>query len=332
MVAPLADVAADAGAAPVAVEAAAAFAGAALTFAVSGTGATIDSATGVVTIATDQLLDGERITVTATNSGGSAQASFLATVRATPPVCTRPPALAGAPEGKGVIGTPLTLDPGAWEGVPAPELAIAWLLDGAAVEGAAGTSYTPVAADDGKRLSARVTATNAAGEASAETAARAIVHAAPTVVAPLADLGLFVGDAPAVVEAAAAFAGNALVFAVEGGGATVDAKGRVSVPATAAGSATVTVTATNSGGSARGLLRGDGVGQDRAAGPRPRPCPRRHRPDRRAGDRLCRQLERRPGAVHERGVAARRRRDRRRDGHELHAGRGRRRQGASRPG
>ena len=134
--------------------------------------------------------------------------------------------------------------------MPAPELAIAWLLDGAVVAGAAGTSYAPVAADDGKRLSARVTATNAADEASAETAARVIVHAAPTVAAPLADLGLFVGDAPTVVEAAAAFAGNSLVFAVEGGGAAVDAKGRITVP-TAPGSETVTVTATNSGGSAR---------------------------------------------------------------------------------
>ena len=332
MVAPLADVAADAGAAPVAVEAAAAFAGAALTFAVSGTGATIDSATGVVTIATDQLLDGERITVTATNSGGSAQASFLATVRATPPVCRRPPALAEAPAGKGVIGTPVTLDPGAWEGVPAPELAIAWLLDGAAVEGAAGTSYTPVAADDGKRLSARVTATNAAGEASAETAALAVVHAAPTVVAPLADLGLFVGDAPAVVEAAAAFAGNALVFAVEGGGATVDAAGRVSVPATAAGSATVTVTATNSGGSARvsfvatvsvrivppvlvlaPVLAGTGrIGEPVTVS---------------AGSWSGVPAPSTSVAWLRDGAA-----DRRRDGHELHAGRGRRRQGASRPG
>ena len=50
----LADLALDAGAAPARVEAAAAFAGRALTFAVSGAGAAIDTATGVVTIATDQ--------------------------------------------------------------------------------------------------------------------------------------------------------------------------------------------------------------------------------------------------------------------------------------
>ena len=157
---------------------------------------------------------------------------------------------AGA-RGKGIVGTPVTLDPGIWEGKPAPGLAVAWLLDGVVVAGATGTGYTPAAADEGKRLVARVTATNVAGAAPAETAALAVIHAAPTVVAPLVDLGLFVGDAAAVVEAAAAFEGHALVFAVEGGGATVDAKGRVSVPATAAGSATVTVTATNSGGSAR---------------------------------------------------------------------------------
>ena len=247
--APLADVGVDAGAAPVAVAAAAAFAGAALTFAVNGKGATIDSASGVVTIATDQLLDGERITVTATNSGGSASVSFVATVRATLPVCATRPALAGGRDGKGVIGTAVTVDPGTWKGTPAPELAIAWLLDGAVVAGAADAGYTPVAADDGKALSVRVTATNAAGQATAETTALAIVHAAPTVVGTLADVGLFAGDAAAVVEAAVAFAGNALDFAVAGGGATIDAKGRVSVPATAVGSARVTVTATNSGGS-----------------------------------------------------------------------------------
>ena len=242
----LADVIADAGSAPVRVAAASLFAGEALTFAVSGKGATIDSAIGVVTIATDELLDGERITVTATNSGGSASARFAATVRATQPLPGTRPALAGT----GTIGAPVTLDPGTWGGVPAPSLAVAWLLDGAPVAGATGLAYVPQPADDGRALAARVTATNPGGSAEAETAALAVVQAAPLAVAALADLGLFAGDAAVVVDAAAAFAGSALRFTVSGGGATVDAAGRVSVPAASIGSATVTVTATNSGGSA----------------------------------------------------------------------------------
>ncbi len=49
-----------------------------------------------------------------------------------------------------MIGVPVVLDPGAWSGVPAPERAVAWFLDGVAVAGAAGLSYTPLPADDGK--------------------------------------------------------------------------------------------------------------------------------------------------------------------------------------
>ena len=58
------------------------FAGEALGFAVEGAGVTIDPATGVLTVSTDAALSGETVTVTATNSGGSAAASFLLTVEA----------------------------------------------------------------------------------------------------------------------------------------------------------------------------------------------------------------------------------------------------------
>jgi hypothetical protein len=242
----LADLACDAGSGPVHVEAAVAFAGDALTFAVSGAGATIDTASGVVTIPTDGLLDQERITVTASNSGGSATTGFAVTVRATVPVAPPSPMLSGS----GVIGEPVTVDPGIWGGVPAPELALQWLCDGAAISGATAASYTPQPADDGKALACRVTATNAAGSAEAVTAAIAVTHAPPVVVASLADVSLTEGDAPRVVDARPAFAGEALSFTVSGGGASVDAEGLISVPATAAGSDTVTVTATNSGGSA----------------------------------------------------------------------------------
>ena len=58
------------------------FAGEALSFAAEGLGVTIDPLTGVLTVSTDAALSGETVTVTATNSGGSAAASFLLTVEA----------------------------------------------------------------------------------------------------------------------------------------------------------------------------------------------------------------------------------------------------------
>ena len=62
--------------------AAAAFAGANLRFAVTGAGASIDPATGLVSIPTAAPVDGAQVTVTASNSGGSAALSFLVTVEA----------------------------------------------------------------------------------------------------------------------------------------------------------------------------------------------------------------------------------------------------------
>ena len=240
----LVDLVLDAGSKPATVDAAAAFAGAALTFAVSGAGATVDSATGFVTIATGAILDKEQVTVTATNSGGSATTSFRVTVCATVPVPGKP-----ALTGSGTIGAPVTVDPGTWGGTPEPALAFQWLIGGVAVSGATGASYAPQPADDGKPLACRITGTNPAGSAEAVTAAIPVAYAPPAAVAALPDVSLEKG-ASTVVDARAAFAGEALRFAVAGAGAMIDAEGRVSLSAAAVGEATVTVTATNSGGSA----------------------------------------------------------------------------------
>ena len=68
------------------------FTGLGLSFAVTGAGAEIDAATGVVSIPTDIALSGETVTVTAGNSGGSAASSFMVTVEAAE--AEVPPALA----------------------------------------------------------------------------------------------------------------------------------------------------------------------------------------------------------------------------------------------
>jgi hypothetical protein len=259
------------------------FTGSSLTFDVTGEGVAVDPATGRITVATDSLRDGLVVTVTASNSGGTAVSRFTLSITAEAeaaepgdpvdpdpvdpdPVDPDPvviaPALVAAPAlgGSGVIGTAVTLEPGVWSGDPDPDLAVVWLRDGEAIAGATGLVYTPVAADDGAALAARVTASNAAGSAEAVTAPLAVVWPAPAVVVgALAGLALVQGEAPAIVEAAAAFAGEALVFAVEGAGATIDAAtGTVTVPTDALlEDALVTVRASNSGGSVEAGFRVD---------------------------------------------------------------------------
>jgi hypothetical protein len=67
---------------PQIVEAAPGFAGEALSYSVEGAGATVDAATGVISIPTETPADGETVTVSAANSGGSIATSFRVTVEA----------------------------------------------------------------------------------------------------------------------------------------------------------------------------------------------------------------------------------------------------------
>ena len=70
--------------------------------------------------------------------------------------------------GKVRVGTTLTVNPGSWG--PAPvSLAIQWLRDGAAISGATKATYTPVVADMGHAISARVTGTKAGYAVTART-------------------------------------------------------------------------------------------------------------------------------------------------------------------
>lgn len=65
------------------IEAAPHFSGSNLEFTVTGAGASIDAVTGTLTIPTDAVLTGEVVTVSATNSRGSASGAFQVTVEAT---------------------------------------------------------------------------------------------------------------------------------------------------------------------------------------------------------------------------------------------------------
>ncbi|HEX8742294.1 MAG TPA: hypothetical protein VF712_04090 [Thermoleophilaceae bacterium] len=124
-----------------------------------------------------------RVIVTARNSAGS----VLANSSPTAAVAPDPPASSSAPTVSGTArdGLALGSTTGGWTGTPTVSLARQWLrCDSAgdacaAIAGATAPAYTLTAADVGRRLRVRVTATNAGGSAEAVSAASAVVAAAP---------------------------------------------------------------------------------------------------------------------------------------------------------
>ena len=165
-----------------------------------------------------------------------------------PPLMLATPVLAGT----GKIGSEVTVQPGAWSGDPAPDLALQWRCGGADIPGATEASYVPGPGDDGKDLACAVSAGNAAGSVLAVTASLRVSQVAPVAKGKLPEEIFDQGSGVQTVETAADFTGEALRFAVTGAGATIDAlTGRVGIPTDAPISGEmVVVTATNSGGQA----------------------------------------------------------------------------------
>ncbi len=86
-------------------------------------------------------------------------------------VSNEPPAVQANPTlgGTGTVGKTLTCRDPQFSGVPAPTTTVAWLRGGTVIPGARGSSYTLVAADAGKQIACRVTATNSQGSADASS-------------------------------------------------------------------------------------------------------------------------------------------------------------------
>ncbi|MET3802688.1 hypothetical protein ABID70_002643 [Clavibacter michiganensis] len=122
------------------------------------------------------------LTVTANKAGYTSLAkssAATATVAAAPsPVAftTVPtPTISGTPK----VGTPLTAATGTWAPVPTT-FAYRWFVANVAVTGATASTYTPVAADVGKRITVTVTGSRSGYTTAAKTsAASAAVVAAP---------------------------------------------------------------------------------------------------------------------------------------------------------
>ncbi len=86
--------------------------------------------------------------------------------------------------GESKVGGTLACSTGEWTGKPTPTFTYEWQRDGAQIAGAGGSEYTAVAADGGHQVRCVVTATNAAGKASANSAATTINAAPAEVTAP----------------------------------------------------------------------------------------------------------------------------------------------------
>lgn len=116
-----------------------------------------------------------RVQVTATNAGGSGNATSRPTEVVQPtgvaPKNTAPPSISGSPQ----QGSTLTVNPGSWSGTPAPKLSYQWQRctgtgGGCAnINGATGTTYVLTGDDVAHTVRAVVTATNSRGSTTANT-------------------------------------------------------------------------------------------------------------------------------------------------------------------
>jgi hypothetical protein len=104
-----------------------------------------------------------------------------------------PHVVAGTPTitGTARVGQTLTANPGTWSPASA-KLEYQWLRDGAAISGATAKTYKLIAADQGKRVSVKVTGTKAgyetASKTSAQTAAVAAAPKPPSTTPPFTDV------------------------------------------------------------------------------------------------------------------------------------------------
>ena len=141
---------------------------------------------GGATASTYQLASADigstvRVSVTATNAGGSTSAASnqTAVVVAAPPTNTAVPTISGTAQ----EGQTLTASPGTWTG--APTFSYQWLRcntsgSSCSTVGADQSTYGVSAADIGSRMKVQVTATNGAGSNSASSSLTAVVtEAAP---------------------------------------------------------------------------------------------------------------------------------------------------------
>ena len=144
-------------------------------------GADVSGATGsTYVIQAGDLGKTITVVVTATNGLGAVEAESLPTAAVT--VANAPPVNLTVPvvSGSALVGQTLSATAGTWSGVPSPSFAYQWRRDGSPISGATASTYALVAADAGAEITVIVTATNGSGNASASSAPTSEVLYLPT--------------------------------------------------------------------------------------------------------------------------------------------------------
>ena len=208
-----------------------------------------------------------QVVVTATNSGGSGQATSAASavILAAPPVNTVAPSLSGTAQD----GKALTAAKGTWTGVATITYTYQWQQssDGGAtwsdITGATASSYTPPAGSAGQQVHVVVTATNGDGTAQATSPASAAIIANPPVDTVAPSLSGTAQDGKALTASKGTWTGMATITyayqwqqSSDGGATWTDIAGATASsytpPAGSAGKQVqVVVTATNGDGTAQ---------------------------------------------------------------------------------
>jgi hypothetical protein len=141
------------------------------------------------------------------NEGGTTSGINVAMVPSAP-VNTSPPAISGAT----AVGSLLTCSTGSWTGESEQKLSVGWplsspfgyqwLRDGAAIAGTSLAGYVVQSADVGHGLQCEVTATNAAGHASAKSATFTVTNPVPVITTSASKLRVSKGSTPVPIKCA----------------------------------------------------------------------------------------------------------------------------------
>ncbi|HEU0223729.1 MAG TPA: Ig domain-containing protein, partial [Paracoccaceae bacterium] len=145
-------------------------------------------------------------------------------VKPQPPVSIASPAIAGTAQ----VGTLVSGSAGTWKAGSRATIQWAWQRDGTDIPGAIGTgaavaAYSVTSADYPSQIRLRVTVTNPAGNATRATPAIAVGYATPTVSGGAWDLLLPLNEPMRPYDAAVAFVGADLTYALAPGSAALPA-------------------------------------------------------------------------------------------------------------
>jgi hypothetical protein len=196
------------------------------------------------TVVSGDLSNTLRVVVTATNVAGSASANSANTATVVNPPASPVNTVAPVVSGTAAEGFQLTVSNGTWTGDTPITFTYQWIRGASNIAGATANTYTLVSADVGQQIRCHVTATNAAGSASANSnQTGAVAAAAITINTPVSPQP---PASPVVVSGT--YVGNMTTAATlvwRNGG--VDVGSPITIPTVSGGNWTATITSPAAG-------------------------------------------------------------------------------------